>query len=100
LTEHHPCVIAITEQDMVTICAVIGICFFMSIMFPTIFALGIKNLGANTEYGSSLTITTIVGDAILAALFGYISDATGNIQLGYFTAVLLSHHCLLWIQRL
>jgi MFS transporter, FHS family, L-fucose permease len=100
LTKYHPWLIAITAQDMVTICAVIGICFFMSIMFPTIFAFGIKNLGANTEYGSSLTIMAIVGDAILAALFWYISDATGNIQLGYFSVVLLSHHCLLWIQRL
>ena len=58
-------------------------CFFMSIMFPTIFSLGIKQLGTDTEMGSSLIIMAIVGGAILPRLFGLISDATGNIQMGY-----------------
>jgi FHS family L-fucose permease-like MFS transporter len=55
----------------------------MSIMFPTIFALGIKDLGGDTEFGSSLIIMSIVGGAILPRVFGYIADATGDIQLGY-----------------
>jgi FHS family L-fucose permease-like MFS transporter len=78
------CVIAITASGMITIYAVIGICFFMSIMFPTIFSLGIKNLGGDTEYGSSLIIMSIVGGAILPRVFGMISDSTNNIQFGYF----------------
>ena len=78
------CVIAITATGMITIYAVIGICFFMSIMFPTIFSLGIKNLGGDTEYGSSLIIMSIVGGAILPRVFGMISDSTNNIQFGYF----------------
>jgi FHS family L-fucose permease-like MFS transporter len=53
-------------------------------MFPTIFSLGIKNLGGDTEYGSSLIIMSIVGGAILPRIFGMISDSTNNIQLGYF----------------
>lgn len=77
------CLIAIFASGMITVYAVIGICFFMSVMFPTIFALGIKDLGTDTEYGSSLIIMSIVGGAILPRLFGYISDATGNIQYGY-----------------
>jgi len=77
------CIIAITTHGMITIYAVIAICFFMSIMFPTIFALGITDLGGDTEYGSSLLIMSIVGGAILPRLFGMISDSTGNIQLGY-----------------
>ena len=77
------CLVAILATGMITIYAVIGICFFMSVMFPTIFALGIKNLGADTEYGSSLIIMSIVGGAVLPRLFGLISDATGNIQYGY-----------------
>jgi FHS family L-fucose permease-like MFS transporter len=52
-------------------------------MFPTIFALGISDLGGDTEYGSSLLIMSIVGGAILPRIFGLISDGTGNIQLGY-----------------
>jgi len=78
------CVVAIAAHGMITVYAVIGICFFMSIMFPTIFALGIKSLKGDTEYGSSLIIMSIVGGAVLPMLVGYISDGTGNIQLGYF----------------
>ena len=77
------CLVATFGSGIITVYAVIGICFFMSIMFPTIFALGIKGLGADTEYGSSLIIMSIVGGAIIPRIFGYISDATGNIQLGY-----------------
>lgn len=76
--------VAVTATGMVTVYTVIGICFFMSIMFPTIFALGIKDLKGDTEFGSSLIIMSIVGGAILPPIFGRISDTTGNIQLGYF----------------
>ena len=76
--------VAITATGMITVYALIGICFFMSIMFPTIFSLGIENLKGDTEYGSSLIIMSIVGGAIIPRVFGFISDATGNIQLGYF----------------
>jgi len=75
--------IAIFGHGMITVYTVIGICFFMSIMFPTIFALGIKDLKADTEFGSSLIIMSIVGGAVLPRIFGYISDVTGNIQNGY-----------------
>jgi FHS family L-fucose permease-like MFS transporter len=81
-------IIAITAYGMVTVFAVIGICFFMSIMFPTIFSLGIRNLKGDTEYGSSLIIMSIVGGAVLPRLVGYISDATNNIQLGYMVPLI------------
>ncbi|MNR18003.1 L-fucose-proton symporter [compost metagenome] len=55
----------------------------MSIMFPTIFSLGIKDLGKDTKFGSSLIIMSIVGGAILPPVMGYISDMTHNIQMGY-----------------
>lgn len=77
------CLVAITGSGMITIYAIIGICFFMSIMFPTIFSLGINDLKGDTEFGSSLIIMSIVGGAILPRFFGMISDWTGNIQLGY-----------------
>lgn len=81
------CIVAITAHGMITIYAVIAICFFMSIMFPTIFALGIADLGGDTEYGSSLLIMSIVGGAVLPRLFGIISDSTGDIQMGYLVPV-------------
>ena len=82
------CVAAIQATGMITVYVVIAICFFMSIMFPTIFALGIKNLCRDTEYGSSLIIMSIVGGAILPRIFGYISDQTGNIQHGYIVPLI------------
>jgi len=78
------CVVAITKQGIVTVYAVVGIAFFMSIMFPTIFALGIKDLKGDTEFGSSLLVMSIVGGAILPPVFGYIVDTTNNTQFGYF----------------
>ena len=60
----------------------------MSIMFPTIFALGIKDLGADTKSGSSLIIMAIVGGAVLPPLLGFIADKTNNIQYGYIVPLL------------
>ena len=77
------CLVAIFGKGMMTIYALIGICFFMSIMFPTIFSLGIQQLGPDTEMASSLIVMSIVGGAVLPRIFGLISDATGNIQMGY-----------------
>lgn len=82
------CVVAVAAHGMITVYAVILICFFMSIMFPTIFALGISELGGDTEYGSSLLIMSIVGGALLPRVFGLISDSTGNMQLGYLVPLL------------
>ncbi len=78
------CLSAIFLHGMVTVYTVIAVCFFMSIMFPTIFALGIKNLGNDTAIGSSLIVMSIVGGAILPRIFAYIGDAANNIQFGYF----------------
>ena len=75
--------VAIFGSGIITLYALIGVAFFMSIMFPTIFALGIKDLGADTKSASSLIIMSIVGGAILPPLLGYISDVTHNIQYGY-----------------
>jgi FHS family L-fucose permease-like MFS transporter len=47
--------------------------FFMSIMFPTIFSLSIKNLGAQVKIGSGLVIMAIVGGAVLPPITGLLS---------------------------
>jgi FHS family L-fucose permease-like MFS transporter len=51
--------------------------FCMSIMFPTIFALGLKDLGGMTKKGSSVLVMTIVGGAICPVLMGRIADLSG-----------------------
>ena len=48
--------------------------FFMSIMFPTIFALGIFGLGARAKRASSYIVMAIMGGAILPKLMGYVAD--------------------------
>lgn len=68
---------------MIIVFSLIGIGFFMSIMFPTIFAMGIKGLGPGTKTASSLIIMAIVGGAALPPVMGYVSDVTDSIQAGY-----------------
>jgi FHS family L-fucose permease-like MFS transporter len=80
--------LAIFSEGMITVYALIGMGFFMSIMFPTIFALGIKGLGHETKMGSSLIIMAIVGGAAFPPVLGYIADATKNIQTGYIIPLL------------
>ena len=80
--------LAIVGKGTITIYIVIAICFFMSIMFPTIFSLGIDSLGKDTEMASSLIVMSIVGGAVLPRFFGLISDSTGNIQNGYIVPLI------------
>ena len=81
-------VVAIVGKGTITIYTLIAICFFMSIMFPTIFSLGIDSLGKDTEMASSLIVMSIVGGAVLPRFFGLISDSTGNIQNGYIVPLI------------
>jgi MFS transporter, FHS family, L-fucose permease len=62
--------------------AIVLIGFFHSIMFPTIFALSLKNLGPYTKLGSSLLVMSIIGGAICPAIMGRISDGW-NIQRAF-----------------
>jgi MFS transporter, FHS family, L-fucose permease len=62
--------------------SMMGVEFFMSIMFPTIFALGIKELGDETKTGSSYLVMSIVGGAIVPLGLGYIARHY-NMQIAY-----------------
>jgi FHS family L-fucose permease-like MFS transporter len=53
--------------------------FFMSLMFPTIFALGLRELGPNTKLGGSLLVMAIVGGAVLTPLMGLVAQATASM---------------------
>lgn len=53
--------------------------FFMSLMFPTIFALGLRGLGPNTKVGGSLIVMAIVGGAVLTPAMGLVSQATASM---------------------
>ena len=75
------CVVAATTTGWVAILAIGLTSPFMSIMFPTIFALGIKGLGEHTELGSSLIIMAIIGGALFPLAMGYIGDHSMNIAM-------------------
>lgn len=75
-------VLATVLHGKFSVYALIGVEFFMSIMFPTIFALSIRGLGSRTKEGSSLVIMSIVGGAIFPVIMGRVSDIS-NIQTAY-----------------
>ena len=81
-------VIALNTHGKVAVYAVAAVPFFMSIMFPTIFALGIKELGEETKMASSLLVMAIVGGALAPVLMGAISDYTGSMQKAYIIPLL------------
>ncbi len=55
--------------------------FFMSVMWPTVFALGVRELGPLAKLGSSFMIMAIVGGALFPPAMGYMADATGSMQI-------------------
>lgn len=79
--------VALLAGGLVPVWAVVLIGFFHSIMFPTIFALGIKNLGSLTKRGSSLMVMAIIGGAFFPAIMGRISDAS-NIQTAFIVPLI------------
>jgi MFS transporter, FHS family, L-fucose permease len=76
------CLTGVLADGEVAVYAVLATNFFMSIMFPTIFALGIKDIGTYTKLGSSFIIMAIVGGAILPPVMGLIADSY-NIQYAF-----------------
>ena len=82
--------VGIAFPGWVGLCAIFSTSFFMSVMFPTIFALGIDGLGVNTKIGASLIVMAIIGGAILTPLMGWISQTAHNISIAY-TVPLVSY---------
>ncbi|HEY0795240.1 MAG TPA: L-fucose:H+ symporter permease [Acidisarcina sp.] len=77
--------------------------FFMSMMFPTIFALGLRGLGANTKIGGSLIVMAIVGGALLPLVMGHIIDITRSAAMGYLVPlagyICVALYGFLWARR-
>ena len=84
--------IGIGASGLAPVIAIVLVGFFNSIMFPTIFALSLKNLGGLTKLGSSLLVMSIIGGALLPAVMGKISDES-NIQRAFIVPLI----CYLYV---
>jgi len=84
--------VGIGASGLASVLAIVLVGFFNSIMFPTIFALSLKNLGALTKRGSSLLVMSIIGGALIPAAMGKISDAS-NIQRAFIVPLI----CYLYV---
>ena len=68
------CGVIITFGGMIGLYAMIGVSFFMSIMYPTQFSLALEGLGSKTKSGSAFLVMAIVGNVVLPPLTGYLMD--------------------------
>ena len=67
------CVFVVFWHSPLTVYALMAVFFFMSIMFPTIFALGVKDLGHHTKRGSSFLVMSIAGGAFMPYVMGLLA---------------------------
>jgi FHS family L-fucose permease-like MFS transporter len=80
-------ILVISGLGWVSVIALFSTYFFMSVMFPTIFALGIKELGPLTKKGSSLLVMSIAGGAIIPVIMGHIADVS-TMALGFIVPLI------------
>lgn len=85
-------VASILTTGPVAMYTILAVGFFNSIMFPSIFALGLTGLGELTSKGSSLMVQAIVGGAILPYLYGKAAD-----HIGYQHAFAIPAVCYIFI---
>jgi len=71
------CLLVVLKLDWLSVACVFASYFLMSIMFPTIFALGIHGLGARAKRASSFIVMAIMGGAVLPKLMGAVGDHYG-----------------------
>jgi FHS family L-fucose permease-like MFS transporter len=81
------CIVVAQDLGWISFGALLMINFFFSIMFPTIFSLGIKNLGNRTQQASSFISMGVVGGAFFPFLMGYAADQFGVAHAYYLPII-------------
>jgi FHS family L-fucose permease-like MFS transporter len=77
----------VTQQlGWASVISLFGTFFLMSLMFPTIFSLGIQGLGEHTKQASSFIVMAIVGGAVTPPLMGKLADAV-SMRASFFIPV-------------
>ena len=77
------CLLTIYCEGFLGVYAIMGITACMSLMFPTIYGIGIRGLGEDTKIGGAGMVMAIAGAAVLTQIQGIVSDST-NIKLAYW----------------
>jgi FHS family L-fucose permease-like MFS transporter len=87
------CLIIAVAGGMIGLYAMLGVSFFMSIMYPTQFSLALKDLGSKTKSGSAFLVIAIGGNVILPPLTGKIMD---SFSVFYHIAYLVPLICFIF----
>jgi FHS family L-fucose permease-like MFS transporter len=82
------CVLVMWNWGWFSIGALMVVFFFESIMFPTIFALGVKDLGHHTKRASSFIIMAIVGGAVAPKIMGMLISARYSTAFSYIVPLI------------
>jgi FHS family L-fucose permease-like MFS transporter len=77
------CLLTVYGSGFTGVYALMGITACMSLMFPTIYGMGIRGLGEDTKAGGAGMVMAIAGAALLTQIQGIVSDSS-NIQLAYW----------------
>ena len=87
------CIVVVCFGGWTGLYAMLGISFFMSIMYPTQFSLALTDLGSNTKSGSAFLVMAIVGNACLPQLTAYVMHLNEHI---YYIAYAIPMICFLF----
>lgn len=88
------CSVIMAFGGMIGLYAMLGVSFFMSIMYPTQFSLALEGLGSKTKSGSAFLVMAIVGNVILPPLTGHLMDMNEQLyQLAYFVPLICFIFC-------
>lgn len=80
------CIIVAQKLGWTSYIALMMINFFFSIMFPTIFSLGLKNLGSHTQQASSFISMGVVGGAFFPLIMGQV--ANHDVAQAYYLPII------------
>ncbi|PXV64757.1 FHS family L-fucose permease-like MFS transporter [Dysgonomonas alginatilytica] len=88
------CIVIAVFGGTIGLYAMLGVSFFMSIMYPTQFSLALKDLGSNTKSGSAFLVMAIVGNACLPQVTAYLMHLNEHIyQIAYIIPLICFLFC-------
>ena len=87
------CIFVCIVGGKAAVFAMMGISFFMSIMYPTQFSLALTDLKGDTKSGSAFLVMAIVGNSILPILTAYIQKSMANPNIAYIIPLICFAVC-------